>query len=100
MQRPALGRKVAPVRGLRVALALVALLLVAVPASASAARHHVLLVGTFHHHRGKYRSIQAAVNHAKPGDWVLVAPGVYHERADHRKNRGPQDDDTPAGVVI
>src|ERR1041385_7584784 len=87
---------------MRRALAIGAVLAFAalVPATASAAHHRVLLVGTFHHHRSQYRTIQAAVNHAKPGDWILVAPGVYHERADHRKNRGPQDDDAPAGVVI
>ncbi len=51
-----------------------------VPAGASAPR--VLLVGTFHGVRGQYRSIQAAVNAARPGDWVLVAPGDYHEAAD------------------
>ncbi|HEY5110614.1 MAG TPA: hypothetical protein VII96_13485, partial [Acidimicrobiales bacterium] len=39
----------------------------------------VLLVGTFHGHAGQYTSIQSAVNAAKPGDWVLVAPGDYHE---------------------
>src|SRR5207248_8688306 len=27
-------------------------------------------------------------------------PGDYHEQADHRADRGPQPDDTPAGVVI
>jgi hypothetical protein len=42
----------------------------------------VLLVGTFHGHAGQYKSIQAAVNAAKPGDWILVAPGDYHENAD------------------
>jgi hypothetical protein len=37
-----------------------------------------------------YRSVQAAVDKARPGDWVLVWPGVYHERnASH-----------PAGVWI
>ncbi|HXK12941.1 MAG TPA: hypothetical protein VNH45_00245 [Gaiellaceae bacterium] len=29
--------------------------------------------------KGHYSTIQAAVNHAKPCDWVLVAPGVYPE---------------------
>jgi hypothetical protein len=60
----------------------------------------VLLVGTYRHRKGGYRSIQAAVDAAKPGDWILVAPGDWHERADHRTKRGPQPDDSPAGVVI
>jgi hypothetical protein len=43
----------------------------------------VLLVGTYQGHKGQYSSIQAAVDAAKPGDWILVAPGDYHEDADH-----------------
>ncbi|MGH3744524.1 MAG: hypothetical protein ACRDTP_06660 [Mycobacteriales bacterium] len=43
---------------------------------------HVLLVGTFHGHAGGYPTIQAAVNAAHPGDWILVAPGDYHENDD------------------
>ena len=43
---------------------------------------HVLLVGTFKGHQGQYSSIQSAVNAAKTGDWILVAPGDYHESAD------------------
>ena len=42
----------------------------------------VLLVGTFHGHAGQYATIQSAVNAARPGDWILVAPGDYHENAD------------------
>jgi Right handed beta helix region len=38
---------------------------------------------------GQYSSIQAAVNAALPGDWILVAPGDYHEKAN-----------TTAGVYI
>jgi hypothetical protein len=30
---------------------------------------------------GQYTTIQAAVNAAKPGDWILVWPGVYHENS-------------------
>ena len=42
----------------------------------------VLTVGTFNGMPGQYSSIQAAVNAAQPGDWVLVAPGDYHEAHD------------------
>jgi len=28
-----------------------------------------------------YRTVQAAVNAAHPGDWVLIWPGVYHEKS-------------------
>ena len=59
-----------------------------------------LLVGIYHGHHGRFSSIQAALDAAKPGDWVLVGPGDYHEQADHRLGRGPQTYDTPAAVVI
>jgi hypothetical protein len=42
----------------------------------------VLLVGTVHGHTGAYRTIQSAVDAARAGDWILVAPGDYHETAD------------------
>jgi hypothetical protein len=89
-----------------VVLAALANLLVTFASSSRAAsrgrsrRPSVLLVGTYHGHRGRFRSIQSAVDAARPGDWILVAPGDYHEQADHRANRGPQPADTPAGVVI
>jgi hypothetical protein len=38
-----------------------------------------LLVGTFHGIPGQYATIQAAVDAAQPGDWILIAPGDYHE---------------------
>jgi hypothetical protein len=47
----------------------------------SSANHspRVLQVGTFKGKPGSYYSIQAAVNDARPGDWILIAPGTYHE---------------------
>ncbi len=50
--------------------------------SSGSSSGNVLLVGTYHGKAGKYQSIQAAVNAAEPGDWILVAPGDYHETAD------------------
>jgi hypothetical protein len=42
----------------------------------------VLLVGSYRGMKGAYSSIQAAVDAAHPGDWILVGPGDYHETAD------------------
>jgi hypothetical protein len=41
----------------------------------------VLQVGAWHGKRGAFASIQAAVDAAAPGDWILVGPGDYHEAA-------------------
>ena len=53
----------------------------------------MLRVGAYKGIRGQYNSIQAAVNASKPGDWILVAPGDYHEQ-------GVSGADEPAGVLI
>jgi len=51
-----------------------------VPAvAASSSSPKVLLVGSFQGVQGGYRTIQSAVNAARPGDWVLIGPGDYHE---------------------
>lgn len=55
---------------------------------------NVLLVGSYNSATGPYTTIQAAVNAAQPGDWILVGPGDYHERADYT------DPTHPAGVAI
>lgn len=66
-----------------------------VPVSGASAR--VLRVGTYKGTEGQYTSIQKAVDAAKPGDWVLVAPGDYKEHA----GRAPRANVTaPAGVLI
>jgi hypothetical protein len=51
---------------------------------------NVRLVGTYKGHPGRYQTIQSAVDAAKPGDWVLVAPGDYHEQYDHAAPVGPK----------
>ena len=53
----------------------------AAPAGSSA---HVLRVGTWNGKTGTYTSIAAAVRSAKPGDWILVAPGDYREQPEQR----------------
>jgi hypothetical protein len=101
-------------RAVALAAALAGLVLVPGLAVPSLAAHHrrshrragrrrgpsVLRVGRWKGIAGQYSSIQAAVDAAKPGNWILVGPGDYHERADHRANRGPQPSKTPAGVII
>jgi hypothetical protein len=59
----------------------------------AAAAPQVLLVGSYHGIAGQYSSIQAAVNAAQPGDWILVGPGDYHETG----SPGPEH---PAGVLV
>jgi len=61
---------------------------------------HVLLVGTFKGHKGQYTSIQAAVNAAKPGDWILVAPGDYHETSDLTSPPSSYSDSADGAVMI
>jgi hypothetical protein len=64
---------------------------------ASAAAAAVLRVGTFEGIKGQYTSIQKAVDAAKPGDWILVAPGDYKEHT----GRSPKGrSDVTAGVLI
>ena len=67
--------------------------------TAATASGKVLLVGTFHGHAGSYTTIQSAVDAAKPGDWILVAPGDYHETADSTLPTDPAHGDD-GGVMI
>ncbi len=65
--------------------------------STATAGAKVLRVGTYHGIRGQFRTIQAAVDAARPGDWILVAPGDYKTTS----SRAPHGHaDTPAGVLI
>ena len=67
---------------------------------ATAAHHHqprVLRVGRYDGKHGQFRTIQAAVNAAKPGDWVLVGPGDYKT---HKVKAAKDDAESPAGVLV
>jgi hypothetical protein len=72
---------------------------VAVPAVASSRSGgpQVLRVGSYHGIRGQFRTIQAAVDAAHPGDWVLVGPGDYKTTSSRAPRTAPQ---SPAGVLI
>jgi hypothetical protein len=83
-------------RAVLVLLPAVALLLGAAPRWAAAA--NVLRVGTYKGKVGDFTTIQDAVDAAQPGDWVLIAPGDYHERGDYT-HPGP-DGEAGAGVLI
>src|SRR5579859_4968892 len=78
-------------RALAAALVLVGSSLTTSPTSATSV--HVLRVGSWNGIAGQFRTIQAAVNAAQPGDWILVGPGDYHEN-------GTGDPNHPAGVLI
>ena len=52
----------------------------AVAAQGAGAPHKgVLQVGTWHGRKGAFATIQSAVDAAVSGDWILIAPGDYHE---------------------
>src|SRR5260370_41451318 len=68
-----------PRRGVTAAMAaLVFASMLAFPARASSPS--VLLVGPAGTAGAQYQHIQDAVDAASPGDWILIAPGVYHEK--------------------
>src|SRR4051812_50160389 len=82
-----------------IALASAAAVIAAAGLSASGADARVLLVGSWHGHHGSFKSIQAAVDSAESGDWILGGPGDYHERGD-RDRRGWSLGEKGGGVVI
>jgi hypothetical protein len=70
-------------------------------ANRSSSTATVLLVGTYRGTAGQYSSIQAAVDAAQPGDWILVAPGDYHEAADaHVTSAAQLSTGDHGGVVV
>jgi hypothetical protein len=67
--------------------------------SGRAATPRVLRVGSWHGIAGTFGSIQAAVDAARPGDWVLVGPGDWKERSDRTTHR-PGKGEAGWGVTI
>ena len=67
-------------------IVVVTLALLALPAVASA---RVLRVGSYKGIRGQYKSIQAAVNAAKVGDWILIGPVTTRSIPDGRRRATP-----------
>src|SRR3954454_12621950 len=81
-----------------VAIGGVAVMLVTGVTAGASAR--VLTVGTYHGKRGRYSSIQQAVNAAHKGDWILVGPGDYHERNDLKNPPKAGSDIPPSAVLV
>jgi len=69
----------------------------AVAAATASTSPAVLRVGTYHGIRGQYKTIQAAVNAARPGDWILIAPGDYKTTSSQAPKGASA---TPAAVLI
>jgi hypothetical protein len=63
----------------------------------SAASAKVLLVGSYRGIPGQYKSIQAAVDAASSGDWILVGPGDYKTTS---ARRVPGRSGLAAGILI
>ena len=68
--------------------------------SSGSSSGNVLLVGDYHGKAGKYTSIQDAVNAAKSGDWILIAPGDYHEQDDYTTTSPDPAEGAMGGVYI
>jgi hypothetical protein len=79
---------------------LVGLITIGALSLTSSAAASVLRVGVYHGIKGQYTTIQAAVNAAKPGDWILVGPGDYKTRSSSVPTTGSPRNFFPAGVLI
>jgi hypothetical protein len=84
---------------LALATGAIAVAAVALPAPAGGTTPQVLRVGTWKGIAGPYHSIQAAVDAAKPGDWVLVGPGDWKEIGDQTTHK-PATGEPGWGVTI
>jgi hypothetical protein len=60
----------------------------------------VLRVGSYHGIRGQYKSIEAALKAAKPGDWILIGPGDYKTHSSSIPTTGHPASTFPAAYLI
>src|SRR4051794_20365344 len=74
-------------RSLIAAILVTGLVVLVVPGSGHAGTPRVLRVGSWHGIKGTFTSIQAAVDAAHRGDWVLVGPGDWKERGDYTTHK-------------
>ena len=81
-------------------LGLGAVVAFALAASPALALGNVLRVGSWHGVQGQFKTIQAAVDAARKGDWILIGPGDYHPRADYSKRHHAPPDESGSGVLI
>ena len=79
----------------RIAFACLPAVLILAIAPISSAK--VLRVGSYKGVAGQFGSIQAAVNAAKPGDWILVGPGDYKTKVGYKVKGNPA---LAGGVVV
>jgi hypothetical protein len=82
-------------RGLLMGLVGLAALFIASPVGA-----RVLRVGTYHGAKGQFKTIQAAVKAAKPGDWILIGPGDYKTKSSSTPTTGNPASTFPSGVLV
>ena len=92
-----------PIRVAGFAGALLCAMLAGIGAQAASAKPHIpeaLYVGSFHGivtpPSVTFSTIQGAVDAAQKGDWILIAPGDYHETGDMGAN-SPSPSDLATG---
>ncbi|MGI9185342.1 MAG: hypothetical protein ACR2GZ_10350 [Solirubrobacteraceae bacterium] len=70
------------------------------PAGSGKSTPAVLRVGTEHGIRGQFTDVQAAIDAAKPGDWILIAPGDYKEAGNRLAPTTVSDLRSGAGFLV
>ena len=81
-------------------LAIALLSVAASPAASLGSTPAVLRVGKYNGLPGQFRSIQEAVDAAKPGDWILIGPGDYKQLSSRTPAGAMGDDLAGADVLI